>query len=77
MQVAKHGSLKLASGKVHIEATNLRHQLEVVQSELATVRQEGEAASRRARDEKRTLESDIASLSEQLAAKGGWVSKDV
>jgi len=44
--------------------------LEVTQSELVTARQEWEAASRKAREEKSGLESTIASLSEQLAAKG-------
>lgn len=56
---------------MHFEAANLRHQLEVVQSELATVRQELEAASRKAREEKRDMEATTASFTEQLAAKGG------
>ena len=55
---------------MHAEAANLRHQLEVTQSELETVRQECEAANRKAKEEKKGLESTIASLSEQLAAKG-------
>ena len=59
MQVAKQEPFKQASSKVHAEAANLRHQLEVVQSQLSTVQ-----------EEKRSLETDIASLTKQVAAKG-------
>lgn len=56
---------------MHVEAANLRHKLEVVQSELVTVRQELGAASRNAGEEKRAMEATVASFTEQLAAKGG------
>ena len=55
---------------MHLEAANLRHQLEVVQSELVTVRQEWQAASRKAEEAERAMDATTASFTEQLAAKG-------